>query len=143
MAALSQTPANVAIGSATTPTRRVQYGEAITQGQPLYQDTTNQKYYRCDANDGVVKARCSAIALTPGAADAYGIVALPGTEAGASLVNLGATLTVGEVYCVGATVGQIVPVADLTTGDYVTIVGVAGTAALLDFQVIISNVQEP
>lgn len=142
MAALSQTPANVATGSTTTKTRGgLVYGESVTQGQPVFL-AADGKYYRCDANDTAIKARCAGIALQPGIADSPAVIALPGSTPGESLVNLGATLAAGMVYCVGATVGEIVPYADLTTGDYVTIIGVAKTTALLDFQVLISDTQK-
>jgi len=141
MAALSQTPANVAIGSSTTPTRIVQYGEAVTQGQPVYA-ASDGKWYRCDANDGAIKARCGGIALTPGGVDAFGLIALPGTSAGQSYVHLGATLAVGTVYAVGQGVGEIDPIADTATNDYVTTIGIAISTAILDFQVAISNVQK-
>jgi len=143
MADISQTPANVAIGASTTRTLVVQVGEAVAQGQPLYRDATNSKYYRCDANDGAAKARVAAIALTAAALDGYALVSLPGNEPGKSLVNLGATLTVGEIYVVSANVGAIAPEADLATGHYVTVIGVATTASLLDFQPVISNAQVP
>lgn len=139
MADLSQTAANVAIGASTTKTRVVQFGESATQGQPLYVSTTDSKYYRCDANDTAAKAVAAAIALTPATTNGYGLVALPATEAGQSLVNLGATLTVGTVYGVSASVGAICPIADITSTQYVTVIGVATTAALLDFQVVVSN----
>ena len=119
----------------------MQYGEAITQGQPVY-NAVDGKWYRCDANDGAIKARCGGIALTPGGVDAFGLIALPGSTPGESLVNLGATLAVGITYSVGATVGQINPNGDLTTNDYVTNIGIAVSASLLDFQVTISNTQK-
>lgn len=143
MADISQTAGNVAIGASTTRTQIVQVGEAVTQGQPLYQDATNSKYYRCDANDTAAKARVAAIALTAAALDGFALVALPGSGPGRSLVNLGATLTVGEIYVISSNVGRIAPEADLATGHYVTVLGVATTAALLDFQPVISNVQVP
>ena len=139
MADISQTAANVAMGGASTPQEVVQFGEAVTQGQPLYQ-STDGKFYRCDANDGLVKAACKAIALTPGATNGYGLVAKPATTPGRSLVNLGATLAVGEVYAVSATVGRICPVADLASTQFVTVIGVAISTSLLDFQVAIGTV---
>ncbi len=138
MANISQTAANVAVGASTTPTRLVQFGEAVTQGQPLYQHTDG-KYYQCDANDGVAKALAAVIALTPGAIDGYGIVALPSSTPGRSLVNLGATLAVGTAYAVSATKGAIAPLSDIGSGEFVTVLGVATTTALLDFQPSISN----
>lgn len=138
MSDLVQTAASVALGSSTTQTKTVTYGEAITQGMPVYQ-STDTKYYKADA-DAATTAAASAIALTPGAADGVGLVARPATSPGESLVNLGATLTVGETYAVSATAGAICPLSDLLTGDYVTVLGVASTSALLDFQILVSGI---
>ena len=138
MANISQTAASVALGSSTTPNRVVQVGEAVTQGMPLYFNTDG-KWYQCDANDGVAKAVVGAIALTSASTDGYALVALPATTPGVSLVNLGATLVVGEVYAVSATKGAIAPVADIISTQFVAIIGIATTAALIDFQVSIGN----
>lgn len=140
MADITQTAANVAAGASGLKTEMVQYGESVTQGMPLYQDATNSKYYQCDANDGIAKAACKRIALTPGAADAFGIVAVPSTTPGKSLVNLGATLAVGTMYVVSATKGGIAPIADITSTQFVTSIGFAVSASLLDFQVTICTV---
>jgi len=138
MADISQTAASVSMGSATTPNRVVQFGEAVTQGMPLYLHTDG-KYWQCDANDTALKADCKAIALTPGGIDGHGLAALPSSTPGRSLVNLGATLVVGEVYAVSATKGAIAPIADITSTQFVSVMGIATTAALLDFQPSISN----
>lgn len=138
MADISQTAANVAIGGNSVKTEIVQYGETVAQGMPLYQSTADSKYYKADA-DTEATAKCSAIALTPGSANAYGLVAKPSNTPGRALINLGATLVVGETYVVSTTAGGIAPESDLGTGDFVTVIGVATTAALLDFQVVISN----
>jgi len=138
MADISQTAANVKRGSTTTPTQSVLYGETIVQGQPLYR-ATDGKWYRCDANDGVAKAVVGGISLTPGVADDGGTIALPSSTPGASLVNLGATLAVGEVYGVSAAVGAIAPISDITSTQFVSVIGIATTTALLDFQPSISN----
>lgn len=79
------------------------------------------------------------IALTPGVADDGGTIVLPSSTPGGSLVNLGATLAVGTVYAVSATVGGICPVADILSTQFVSIIGIATTTALLDFQPSISN----
>jgi hypothetical protein len=138
MADISQTAASVALGASTTPTKVVQYGESVTQGMPLYL-ACDGKWYQTDANDGVAKAVAGAVALSPGATDGYGLVALPATTPGRSLVNLGATLAIGTVYGVSATKGAIAPIADITSTQFVSVIGIATTAALLDFQVSISN----
>jgi len=127
MAALSQTPANVALGSSAVVTSVIG-GEAITQGMPVYRDLTTRKYLKADANV-LAKSEAIGIALTPCGADGAYFVLL---ERAGNLVNLGATLVVGETYCVGRTVGQIVPIGDLTTGDYPCILGIATTTSLME-----------
>jgi hypothetical protein len=139
MADLSITAASVALGSQTTPTRIVQYGETVTQGQPIYV-AANGQWYRCDANDGAAKALVGAIALMPGVAGSWGLAALPGSSPGQSLVNLGATLAIGTHYAVSATVGAIAPIADITSTQFPAIIGVAVSTSLLDFQPSISTV---
>lgn len=139
MANLSQTAASVALGARSTPTMIVQYGESVTQGMPLYLHTDG-KWYQCDCNDGVAKARCGAIALTPGATDGFGLVAIPSATPDASLVNLGATLAVGTVYAISATKGAICPVADVMTTQFVTTIGIARSTSVLNFQVSVGTV---
>jgi hypothetical protein len=138
MADISQTAANVALGGANVPTRIVQYGESVTQGMPVYRSDADSKYYQCDANDTAAKAVAAGIAISPGATNSYGVIALPASGPGKSLVNLGATLAVGTAYAVSAK-GAIAPIADLGTGEYITILGVATTTALLDLQIVVSN----
>ena len=136
MADISQTAANVAAGSSTTRVQLVQAGEAITQGQPVYL-ASDGKYYQTDANDTAVKAQAKGVAVSPASTDGYFLMAVDG------LINLGATLAVGQVYVVSATKGAIAPYGDLTTNDYVTILGVATTTALVDINILISGVQKP
>jgi hypothetical protein len=126
MAAISQTAASVGIGSSGTRVRVVQAGETITQGQPVYLNT-DSKYYKADANASATTAKAVGIAISPAATNGYFIM----QEGASGLVNLGATLTVGETYCVGTTAGQVVPIGDLTTGDYPCILGTATTTALI------------
>jgi hypothetical protein len=138
MADISITAANVALGASTTPNKVVQVGESVTQGMPLYLHTDG-KWYQCDANDGVAKAVVGAIALTSAATNGYALAAMPATTPGRSMVNLGATLAVGTAYAVSATKGAIAPIADITSTQFVSVIGIATTTALLDFQVSISN----
>jgi hypothetical protein len=126
MAALSQTPANVGIGSSGTRVKVVQAGESITQGQPVYL-STNSKHYRADANASAASAKAVGIAMTAAATDGFFVM----QEGPGGNVNLGATLSVGETYCVGASAGQVVPIGDLTTGDYPCILGTAISTSLI------------
>lgn len=139
MADITITAASVAPGATTLKLKPVTYGESgITQGMPLYQSTSDSKYYKADA-DAVATALGAVIAMSAGGADDPGFVAIPGTEPGKALINMGATLTVGETYVVSTTAGGVAPISDLGSGDFVSIIGVATTAALLDFRMLVSN----
>lgn len=135
MANLTQTAANVGIGS-DTEFIRVQVGEAVTQGQPGYRGASN-KWYQTDANLSAAAAAAEGIFMTPAATDGYAVLAVGGD------VNLGATLTVGETYAVSRTKGAICPIGDLTTGDYVTHLGVAKSTSLIVLNLQVSGVPKP
>lgn len=126
MAAISA-PSSIRARS-TTRTRLVQYGATVALGNPLYLDTSDNKYKLADANASAVTANASCVAMTTGVDGDYGIVAISG-----SIEFVGSTLAVG-VYVLGATAGSIVPETDLTTGDYLTQIGSATstTVMLLD-----------
>jgi hypothetical protein len=126
MANLSQTPANVAMAGPGR-VRVVQVGEGVTQGQPGYLLTSDSKYYQADANASATTARAVGIFLTPAATNGYAVFA----EGAGLTINLGATLVVGETYCVSNTKGAIAPIADLTTGDFPCIIGTAATVSSL------------
>jgi hypothetical protein len=136
MANLTQTAANVGVGQSGARVRVVQAGEAITQGMPVF--LSANKYYQCDANVQS-KSRADAIALTSASTDGW-IVIQEGTG---QLINLGATLTVGETYCVSRTQGAICPIGDLVSGDYPCILGVATTTALLQTVYSYAGVMKP
>jgi hypothetical protein len=136
MANITQTAANVAAGSSATRVQLVQAGETITQGMPVYL-ASDGKYYQTDANDTAVKAQAKGIGVSPASTDGYFLMAVDG------LINLGATLAVGQIYCVSATKGAIAPYGDLTTNDFVTILGIATTTTLMDINIVISGVQKP
>lgn len=136
MADLTQTAANVGLAGSGAVVRAVQVGETITQGQPLYLKTSDNKYWRCDS-DAEASAVVAGIALTPGTADEYVVIGTAGP------IDLGATLTVGELYCVSTNVGAIAPIGDLTTGDYVSIIGAADTTGKLTMAIHVTGVAKP
>lgn len=124
MVALSQTPANVhPLSDATV--ELVQAGEAISPGMPVYQKSSDSKYYKA-VNSGQAEALALGIAIgyAP-AADDYFIIQKTGS------IDLGGTLAVGENYVVGAVAGEIDPEADLTTGNWPTTLGRAVAAGEL------------
>ena len=138
MPALSQTPANVGIGSSGTRTRIVQAGEAVTQGMPVYLNT-DSKHYRADSNASAVTAKAAGIAITPAPTDGWFVM----QEGPGGLVNLGATLVVGETYVVGATVGQVNPIGDLASGHFPCLLGTAISTSLIQTLYSFTGIARP
>ena len=128
MADLTQTAANVGIKSKTIGTQILQAGEGIVQGQPLYKKAADGKAWLADA-DTLAEATGIGISLTSCATDEYVLFAKTGD------VDLGATLAVATTYVISTNVGKIAPIGDLTTGDYVSILGTASTTATLKMSI--------
>lgn len=118
MADLSITAANVSASSTGSTTVQGTAGETITAGQVVYLQASSGKYMLADVDDSE-KYKAAGIALN-GASDTQPIDVCTAS----SDLDIGATLTVGTIYVLSAD-GAISPSADLTTGDYTVIVGVA------------------
>lgn len=126
MSALTITAANVAPSTGAVIDRTRNAGETITAGMPVYVDTTTNKYMKADSN------------ASAAAATVYGI-ALHGASNGQPLavqtdgdITMGATLTVNTAYVAGATTaGDVNPIADLTTGWYGCLLGIAISTSVL------------
>jgi hypothetical protein len=127
MADLSITAASVKLKSNVKPPIVVHVGEAVAQGQPGYSKAADAgKYWRADA-DTAIEAAASGVFLTAAASGGYAMFAPPGC-----IIDLGATLTVGQVYYVSPNVGAICLYTDLASGDFVTIVGVASAVDTIE-----------
>jgi len=118
--------------------RAVLFGATISTGQAAYLDATDSKYKLADSNSTLALAAAVGVFVTPGIDAGYGYVAT-----GGSIILVGTTLVVGTTYCVGSTAGSIVPISDLTTGDYVTILGTASTTTQLDLAIKASGIVKP
>lgn len=123
MADLSITAANVLKdGSAGTTSGTA--GVTILAGEALYLDS-------------VTNTLKLAVATSAAAAAFVGI-ALHGAAAGqpityitGGLLTIGATVALGQVYCVSATAGKICPYGDLVSTNFVSIIGIPTTTAIL------------
>jgi hypothetical protein len=124
MADLTQTAANVKLNAGASVVVGIA-GETLTQGQPAV--LSGSKWVRARATTAAL-ANCSGIVLTPAVLDEPVVIAKQGTR-----INLGATLAVGEVYVVSATLGAIAPIGDLVATNFVTPIGTAVTTAVLAF----------
>lgn len=136
MADLSVTAASVVTSSGNALDGTA--GATITAGQVLYVDTADSNKLKLAQADGTaLQATVAGIALH-GAASGQ-----PIRYQATGTINVGATLTVGQVYVVSATAGSIAPYSDLTSSDYVSVLGVATTAAILSMQIQNSGVEKP
>ena len=127
MANLTQTAANVTAIGDVARIDMVVGGESVTQGMPVYLASTG-KWLQHDANTAAAASAQQGIAMTPCSGDGvrFGVMRTKGAR-----VNLGATLVKGTVYVVSATKGAICPQADLTTGDYIQLLGIAESTSIL------------
>lgn len=134
MADLVITAANVVAG-ASAATKTGTAGAAIAAGDIVYLDTaTTGKWQLADSDAATAEARGQTgnigIALNSAAANQPVVVQTDGQ------VTLGAVLTAGTAYYLSDTPGKLCPVADISGGDYFTLVGLASSTSVLniDFQ---------
>ena len=128
MADLTITAANVLAVAGGSIERGIA-GATTTAGQVVYLDAaTTGKWQLADSDAAGATARGQGkigIALNGAANGQPQAVQTDGD------ITIGATLTPGAEYVLSDEPGGICPRADLATGDYVTIVGVAVSASVL------------
>lgn len=131
MSDLVITAASVIAGSGAKKTLGTA-GATITAGKVVYLDSSDSKYKLADNNSGTAALRSPIGIALNGASDGQPLVVL---EEG--LITIGATMTAGVAYYLSDTPGGICPVADLATGEYSVILGIATTTTVLKV-----NIQE-
>lgn len=136
MADVVITAANVLPSSGAT-LQRVTFGEAITQGQPVFKKAADGLYYLADANDAT-KLPAQGIACTAGAAGQPGVICTDDP-----LFTPGFTIAAGDVCIVSANSGAVAPIADYASTDVFTtlLYGVGNNQAKL--QITTSGVAKP
>lgn len=134
MAAISQTAANVLKGTGAR-TVTVVAGGLVTAGMPVYKDTGDSNKYKA------ARANAAGTSVVAGIALCNAVNGQPLQIQTSGEINLGATLTVGETYCLSdAVAGQIVPIGDLGSADYPVHIGIARTTSLLPLNINVSTV---
>lgn len=129
MADLIITAASV-VASSAAKTHTALAGETITAGKAVYLATASGKYMLADSNSATAEARVpKGIALTGSSLNQPCVVALSGQ------VTIGATLTAGVAYYLSDTPGGICPVADVGSGEYPSILGIAKSTTVLDIKI--------
>ncbi len=119
MADVTVTAANVVAGNVTLSKGTA--GETITAGQVLYKKASDSKYYLADADAGSAESTVVGIAVTGAILDETVHFQTSGT------IDIGGTVTKGLIYVLSGTAGGVAPSADLASGDYTSILGVASS----------------
>lgn len=130
MADLSITAANVVAGSNAKKVQGIA-GATITAGQAVSRDPATQKLVLADADSATAAIRSPIGIALHGAS-----LNQPLTIQTEGDINLGAALTVGTVYVLSGVAGAIAPAADLSTGEYSTVLGVASAANNLKMKIV-------
>lgn len=134
MADLTITAANVLPGANASMATGTA-GAAITAGQVVYLASATKKWMLADADSATAEARkAGGIALNNAALNQPLAVATSGD------VTVGGTMTAGTALYVSGTPGGLCPVADVATGDYPCIVGMAKSATVLAINIQFPNV---
>lgn len=138
MAAITQTPASVVPGTGSVRKLLVVAGGTITAGMPVYKDAADSNKYKAARANAAGTSTVAGIALN-GASNGQPLMIQTSGN-----INLGATVAVGETYCLSdAVAGQIVPVGDIGSTDYVAVLGVATTTSIMPLNIINSGVAKP
>lgn len=125
MANLSITAADVVADSNASRENGVA-GEAIAAGEMCYLSSTTRKFMLADADSATAEARrATHIALNSAALNQPLAVMKAGD------VTLGAVLTAGVAYYLSDDPGKICPLADVSGGDYICLIGLAKSTSVL------------
>lgn len=137
MTALSITAANVIAGTGAI-TENGTAGATITAGQVVYQAGATGKYGLADCNSATAEVRVVRGIALNGAADGQPLRILKQGP-----ITIGATVVVGSAYYAGGTAGEIIPVGDFSTADYVSQIGIATSTSVIDVNIQNSGAQVP
>lgn len=134
MADLTITAADVVAGSGAR-TRTGTAGASIVAGEVVYLDSATNTYKLADCDSATAGVR------SPDGFALHGSLSgQPLTVLESGPITLGAVLTAGVAYYLSATPGKVAPVADLATGDYPVILGIATTTSSLNVKIQESGV---
>src|SRR4051812_33218723 len=123
MADLSITAATVVAGTGALPQDGTS-GATVTAGAVVYEDTTTNTWKLAQCDGTVTESTVKGIAMNGASANQPLRVIIAGPY------TVGATVAIGTVYALSATAGSICPIADITSGQYVTVLGVATSATV-------------
>lgn len=134
MADLTITAASV-IAGADAARESGTAGATVAAGDVVYLASATKKWMLADADSATAEARKAIGIALNGAALNQPVDVLTGGD-----VTLGAVLTAGTSYFLSDEPGKICPLADLATGDYVCLLGLAKSTSVLTVDVQFPNV---
>ena len=130
MADITITAASV-LKSATTVIEHGTAGATITAGQVVYLDSSDSEYKLADTDSATAAVRSPRGIALNNASDGQ-----PMTIARKGPVTIGGTLAAATTYYLSGTPGGIAPIADVASGDYTCILGIATSTTVLDINII-------
>lgn len=116
--------------TAGTPIERGIAGATITAGMPLYKDANANGVLKGAIITSAATAAIAGYALNGGAINQQ-INYVPAGAGVGTIVTMNTGLTKGVVYVVSANAGGLAPLADLASGHYMTVVGIATSTSTL------------
>lgn len=134
MADLVLTPSAIIAGSNSAQEHGTA-GETITAGKAVYKSATTKKWMLADSNSATAAARqAGAIALN-GASDGQPITVHKSGD-----LTVDAVLTAGQAVYLSDSAGGLCPLADVGSGEYVCLVGLAKSTTVLAVDIQFPNV---
>lgn len=134
MADLSITSSAV-IAGANASVSQGTAGETITAGKAVYLAAASKKWMLADSDSATTEARKAVGIALNGASLNQPVAVQTGGD-----ITLGAVLTAGTAYYASDDAGGICPVADLASGDYVCLLGLAKSTSVLALDIQFPNV---
>ena len=125
MADISITAANVLAGTNSTRKHGTS-GATITAGHVVYLEDSSNTWKLADNNSATAAVRTAQGIALNGAASGQPITVLTGGD-----ITIGGTLTAGVAYYLSDTPGGICPVADIGSGEYSCLLGMAISTSVL------------
>lgn len=134
MADISITAANVLAGTNSTRKHGTS-GATITAGQVVYLEDSSNTWKLADNNSATAAVRTAQGIALNGASSGQPITVLTGGD-----ITIGGTLTAGVAYYLSDTPGGICPVADVGSGEYTCLLGMATSTSVLSVAIKYSGV---
>ncbi|MDX0966485.1 hypothetical protein GOE06_23425 [Sinorhizobium medicae] len=134
MADLVLTPSAIIAGSNSAQEHGTA-GETITAGKAVYKSATTKKWMLADSNSATAAARQAGGIALNGASDGQPITVHKSGD-----LTVDAVLTAGQAVYLSDAPGGLYPLADVGTGEYVCLIGLAKSTTVLAVDIQFPNV---